>query len=717
MPTINLNGLGNPENAALLVFTKSVWSDPFVYQPNAIVEEVVWTIAPEVSAASLQWRYGNTVYVPGAPAAASVPKVTTRGYYVLILQPIGPSEWLSWLGYADSPVTLDEDDVSGIQRIPCFGFDRALQYATITSTVHVDPADSQKWIRNDTGAMFNRGTKGDRGSAMVKVLDADPTPTVYAFENPGVEAREWWSSQDIAQHLMSFHLPTSNFIPGSIPWTIVGLDRLPDWDHPRLETDGRSVHDCLTELTPSDRMLGWRVMPEVAFPGANPITNVPTISAINIEFFTRAASAITLPGVTNLPANHDIQTWILDEDRLSDAAIDEDDSDMVDQVVVRGPREVAVGTFYWSDDWVAGWTPTELSEYVAGYSGEAFWAAGTLAQQREWNQFFRDQTKYQDVYRTFPIRDDWDGQVNGEPLFWKSDPGDDDYIPYLGNVQFMDRLPLFKGIDYSGDIATVDEQRGRRTMPILVFIEEPGQANKYRRLQTVFTEFGLSPVKHPNALEYDLRVVSYFDRGPGFRIEVDGAPQHAHRPSFTGNDADPEKTNPKIWGELDSETMIITAAMVGDRRPEVRFPATVSADFVRKRYIVLDHPGLQHVEIAAGTVVGYDYQGSLETSDGGTLRDPFDMLTALGTLAAERFLTPRTTARIRTGRALNIETGSLIASINGTAVNAVISEVRIATPVVESDSPPPYVMDITAIDNDLDITSLIARVPVPEVDA
>uniref|UniRef100_UPI003562C7A2 hypothetical protein n=1 Tax=Stieleria sp. TaxID=2795976 RepID=UPI003562C7A2 len=245
----------------------------------------------------------------------------------------------------------------------------------------------------------------------------------------------------------------------------------------------------------------------------------------------------------------------------------------------------------------------------------------------------------------------------------------------------------------------------------------PGQTNKYRRLQTVFTEFGLSPVRHPNALEYDLRVVSYFDRGPGFRIEVDGAPQHAHRPSFTGNDADPEKTNPKIWGELDSETMIITAAMVGDRRPEVRFPATVSADFVRKRYIVLDHPGLQHVEIAAGTVVGYDYQGSLETSDGGTLRDPFDMLTALGTLAAERFLTPRTTARIRTGRALNIETGSLIASINGTAVNAVISEVRIATPVVESDSPPPYVMDITAIDNDLDITSLIARVPVPEVDA
>ncbi|QEF98145.1 hypothetical protein Mal15_21930 [Stieleria maiorica] len=712
MSTIDLNSLGNPTNAKILVFTKATWADAFAYAPNLIVEEIVWAVAPQVSVASLQWRYGDSVFAPGATAAAAVPKVTARGYYVLIMQQTGASEWLSWLGYADSAVIIQEDSASGVQRIPCFGFDRALQYSMITSTVHVDPGDATKWKRKDRGAVFNAHTKGNRTSAKVKVNDADPTPTVYAFENPSVDSREWWSSQDIVQHLATFHLPTMTEIPGTIPWSIVGFDRLPDWDHPKLETDEKSIFTCLSEIASIEQLLGWRVMPTIS--GTDPLVTPPTVTAVNIEFFTHASAAVVLPGVTNLPANHDIQVWTHSSDRLTDSSIDEDDADTVDQVIVRGPREVAVGTFRYSDEWINGWTPAELTEYNETYSGQGFWASASAAEKREWNQFFRSLTKYQDVYRNFPIRDDWDGELNGESLFWKSDPGDDAYIPYLGNTYFMDRLPLFRGIDYSGSVASVDESRGRHTLPILAYIETPDDPTKYWQLQTIFTDIGASRVKHPNSLDFDISVGPYFDRGPGFTIDVQGAPQHAHRPSFTGNDGDPEKTNPKMWGEIDSETMLITAAMVGDRRPEVRLPASVSADFVRRKYITFEHPGLQHIEISPGCVVGHDRFGVLETSDGGTLRDPFEMLTALATLAGERFLSARKVAKIRTGRQLNIQTGAMIGSINGTTVNAVINEVRVSTPVVESESPPSYSMHITAVDNDLDVVALVARVPVPE---
>lgn len=717
MRIVDLNALEDqPVNTDLLVYTKSTWTDTFAFQPNLIVEEVSWTVAPKISVASLHWRYGNEVFAPRSSQSTVVSPITNRGYYVLIVQELGDGNRLSWLGFADLPVTIQYDDVSGVQQIPCFGFDRALQYSAITTTVHVDSSDAERWLRNDLGAVFNEHIKGNRSDAKVKLSEDDPAPTLYAFENPSVEKRKWWSTQAIVQHLALFHLPTFDNVAGDIPWNITGFDRIPDWDRPRLETDGRTLHECFEELSNADRMLGWRVMPQVSFSGTTPTTLVPTVDSIDIEFFSRAGSSVSLPGVTDLPANHDIQVWTHVRDRVTDSTVDDDDSEVVDQIIVRGPREIAVGTFRWESEWIAGWTPTELTEYITAYSDRTFWAGKTEAEKRELNQYFRGLSKYEDVYRTFPIDDDWDGSCNGEPLFYLLKPEDPNYVPYLGNVKIMPRLPLFRGVDYSGGVDTVNEERGRDTMPILAYIEHPGYSNRYTPVQTAFNDFGAPRIKYPNALEFEIRIAPYFDRGPGFRFDVQGAPQHAHRPSFTGNEADPENNNAKMWGKLDSETMLITAAMMGDRRPEVRIPDTVDADIVRKRYITLEHRGLEHVTIAAATVVGIDHKAELDESEGGTLRDPFDMLTGLANLAAERYLKPRKTAKIKSGRVINVEPGGLIKSINGDEVNAVISEVRISTPVSESESPPPYTIVIHAVDNDMDLASLIGRVPEPEID-
>ena len=89
MPTIDLNSLGDPENEDILIFTKAQWSDPFAPLPGALVEEIVWSHAPDISVASFQWRYGNNVLPPGGTAGGTVSPITTRGYYVLILQPVG----------------------------------------------------------------------------------------------------------------------------------------------------------------------------------------------------------------------------------------------------------------------------------------------------------------------------------------------------------------------------------------------------------------------------------------------------------------------------------------------------------------------------------------------------------------------------------------------------------------------------------------------------
>src|SRR5690606_40945344 len=100
-------------------------------------------IAPEISTAALESRYGYGL-LPNTSLFASYSPITTWGYFVLI-------EWFTtdesrwWLGYAGKPVTTQiraaagDIPAAGIQRIPCYGLERAFQLSRIDSTVHADP--------------------------------------------------------------------------------------------------------------------------------------------------------------------------------------------------------------------------------------------------------------------------------------------------------------------------------------------------------------------------------------------------------------------------------------------------------------------------------------------------------------------------------------------------------------------------------------------------
>ena len=57
----------------------------------------------------------------------------------------------------------------------------------------------------------------------------------------------------------------------------------------------------------------------------------------------------------------------------------------------------------------------------------------------------------------------------------------------------------------------------------------------------------------------------------------------------------------------------------------------------------------------------------------------------------------------------------MITTVNGETVNAVIRQMRITSPVIEGDSPPPTIMSIEASTNEIDLVSLVGRVPEPEI--
>ena len=133
-----------------------------------------------------------------------------------------------------------------------------------------------------------------------------------------------------------------------------------------VESDGVSVGSVLDEILSPSRMLGWKVAPVIA---AGP---PPSVSALQIVPFTRAASAISLPSVGSLPANADVSTFASVGDPLTDVAVDVDSSEAVDQVVVQGPREIGVGTLRPSEHTPA-WKTSDQLDYDDAFSNDPGW--------------------------------------------------------------------------------------------------------------------------------------------------------------------------------------------------------------------------------------------------------------------------------------------------------------------------------------------------------
>lgn len=714
------------------VYTKTNWNSDWIESPNVIAKEAVYRIAPGTSVATLEYRFG-TVAVPGQFEPAVLLPLDETRYYVLIVNTGEDGSPFHWIGYSESPIVTKRYPSesggiqNGVQDVPCYGLDRMLQYAWIDSSIirNPDVAANQKWLRKAGAPHFNPKQKGNRTEDKIELQD---NVEQYLLEKPNIWFN-FWSTRDIIEYLVRFYLPTNDYGIGVIPWAVSpDISMIPNWDRPTIDMKGMTCWDAINELLSPDKMLGWYVEPYVENPTNFFGQQTPIVRNVYIRPFSRLASALTLPSVGSMPANTNRVVWITGGDQFTDGELQFDDSDRVDQVIVQGPREIGVGTFEYEKEYEPGWFEfADEPRYETAKSQDPSWAGLKQWEKTEWNTYYRDLPFLANVFRRYSFLEDWDGTCGGDPLFQEIPPTDTDgdgdpdgqpktYIPYLGAVELLENLPLYRGINYEGDPTAIEEKEGLQNLPILAFIERPRAPGTYAIVQNAWTVFGSPPMRNPNTLPYSVKITADNEEGPAFNIDMAGAPRHALAGArFTPNDGDPEKINPKIWGEFDIEKLLITAAMRGDRRPEWKIPATVNREFVKRKIIKLEHAGLQHVHIAAETVVGVDHTGDRIYSQGGVLRDPLPYLRSLCLIAAQNLIEPRKSLSIRSGRVFgSVRLGDLIETYDGTTANVLVNEIRLTTPIAESDSPPPAMMTITASTNFVDIVALIGRVPEPE---
>lgn len=701
------------------VWTSPTIGTPFSLRPDLIPVDCQWHAAPGADNATLEYRYGLII-----PAGRHLPQIltpiTTRGYWVIIRWRCDDGQWLDWAGYAEYPVTRDHTPprgdlpAAGQQTIQCSGFARALDADQIRSAVYLAGAPGTPVARRSgqVGLTANApgGTYGRSAAEHSLTVDG---PSAYVFD--GARPAATWSTRQIVDHLLAFHLPRATPPPPSggtsvgIPWAVGDLTALPDWDTPAIDTDGRTLASLLAELISPSRLLGWTVTPQI---DGDPdlLDTPPSIASVTIDAYTATSTTLPLPG-GDMPPNQTLIDIVAGTDPLTTITTDIDATASYDQVVVQGPREIGIGTleaYPATAQWQQGWTSQHADDYAAGGSAADDWATLDLSTRRRRNELARSAQGVSDAYRlwTLPADYDWTTTGGGRFFFTRA-PGDPPYQPSPLVVSLDPAsLHLYQGVDYSGAPAQVNESPAVAGLadplpPLWFWRADPDDPDSIallgrRRDQTApdsrvqaFRDFDLQPQ------------ITTRDGSPAVLMVVRGAPQHAIAGgSWVGNDADVDQAT--VYGDQPPGNWAVVVAAHSDRRPSWSIPPDdqlTNLDVARRRIITIDDADAQLVHIAAGTVLGFAADGSPQVSDGGILRDPLPLLQSLCQLAYTLYGRPQYHCSIRTARRLSaIRVGAMLRRVDLAAqpIDATVASITITAPLTEGDRATSAQMTITA---------------------
>lgn len=672
------------------VYTRATWGDSWTLRADLICLQSIWQAAPNNSTATLYRDYGRSL-AHGGTSLVDRSKLTIEGHFVLVEWDNDESGINYWLGIVDS--SLDSPDgatdgtipASGSQSFACFGMERILQLAPIVDTVWKKGTAS---TRSGGATEFNKDGKPNRSASVI-------ASETYVFEADS-DTAEFWSTRDIVNHLLFYHLPTNDGQAATIPWVLANASIVPNWDAPTIDPEGQTIYNLLTELLDQRKLLGW----------AAGFDN----TSLTVAPFSISASDITLVDVT-FPQNATQHVFTYSADPLTTGEITIDRSDMVDQVIVRGSRRQSVCTLsYSAAELYKTWDSTAETAYLAGASAETGYGDLDVIDQREANDRVRRQ-EYEDVFQKFALAASWDFQVYDADgvddlsrVFEMDDPEDTDpYEPFLGTLRLEPYIPLLKGFDYAGDLSAVPVSYGTFFRPPMITLTLPGLSTDH--IDVIEIGQTLKVFANGQTIDYTISVDVEPD-ARAIRLAINGAPQHMLSLGSTLLDADD-----KLSGAWTLDNMRATVCFTEDRYCEAKYPESLStADVIRRRVF---HVGdaYQKIYVVPNTVVALAFDRSEVYSDGGYLRDDTPKLIYLARLLASYHTAPRVTMALTTHRRTGLcSVGDMVASANGTNVGSVVTKIQVDSPLGQGSNAEKATQTIVATSSPIDLLATLSIV-------
>lgn len=642
--------------------------------------QCVWNAAPTINSATLVRDYGRSI-APGETSLSTRTALDLTGHFVLIEWGNDESGTNYWLGFIDS-YSIEEDGptdgtvpASGRQSFACLGMDRILQVAPIRDCVWLEPG-------SDPAATLRGGSAPDFNADGLPNRSASKVGGAYVFD--AVANAEYWSSRDIIEYLLTYHLPTVDNVVGDLPWSLANNTIVPSWDRPLIYAEGKTIYNVVSELLDSRKLLGWAV----GFDNTDLLVVPHSI----------APSTVTLASTT-FPANATQHTILYGADPLTRGNISFDRSDQVDQVIVRGAKRVSVCRLDYGD-LTADWASGDVDDYNAAASGETGYSNLDQVDQRQSNERIRRGPALENVFARFKLVDEWDFTVKNasdeaENVF---DPisGSSPYEPYA--IRFLPKLPLAPFTDYSGDISSLVGITGQ-SEPFISF-EIPEKTDK----RVSIAEVGESFVTMPDSgesIEFGITAEIEADR---IFIRVDGAPQHL----IAGVDFSPLASDQQFTDVFSYAKLHVTLAIEEDRYAEAAWPASLSSADVIRRKVFHVGEAYRQIYIVPDTPVAIGWDDVEKTSDGGYLVDDTETLTDLARLLHAYHSTVRNSLTLTSHRVTGLANiGDMVATANSTSIGAVISRIQIDSPLGNERDSPDVTQTIIASSVPLDLLATL----------
>lgn len=729
MPSLTLESQINRTVGQCRVYLKDNWGGAWVQYERVYATELTWSLAPSMPVATLMHFYGyvkdewSTQYIARS-------KLDVNGWYVKVECDYNtdPVDTVSWHGIVcqvedthEGLVTVDSlPRATGTQVLHCYGLEKLLDTEHIHESA-VDVGDPAV-IWSALPVTFNRDNFPNRAElsrfpGMTPVFDG----TSHGF---GGNTRHWWSTTTIVRYLLAWGTPKTNFAQHltRIPYELYdwhGL--LPSTDHPVLDQEGQTVLSLLHRLIDRRRLRSFYLS----------VDDTTTPHTIRLEPVAWNVTDIFTPTITDfekIKGAHPLMhlTVNFDSSQSTSVVVRASEVAKYDRVIVRGARRTSTMTFAVdaTHGLLPAWTASQESDYEAGASGAAGYAALDMLTQMQRNAEVRAKPTLQSVYSWFYLPDSW-SRLAEDPVSLSVHFAfvDDDGFEAFQNIQevvFEPWLPLWEQEDY--ETVTVIDDPAVRTWraPYLVFESPLDERWVSADAIALLAESSSDQSEVDDGDNYRWSATIRPQRDNKIvEINASGEPQHviAHT-DFTPLAVDRDLGN----FDYRDKKMLATLTLRDNRFTEGVYPTDPYANtglLVDEVYALVINAGEEYRRdyIVLGTVVDVDEEGDLVQSGGGYARDDTDTLSALAYIAYDWWHTTRMTLTLQTLDCNSfLSPGYIITTIGDSAValnehyqevNTLITEARISWPTLSEGQREAPMLTIITSAAELDVMSIL----------
>lgn len=637
----------------LKVQIKLHWGQPWVDAPNLQCMAMSLCVAPAVSQATFEVKYGLRKD-PGVALREVIPfgGMIADWYVRLVDSVTNNNRWVGTFSqFKDKLHGADVGVPSGDEVLTAFGLERLLHRSEVEYSWILLPGKAKVITRIQTLLPFNMRVQKDDGKRVVARLVGNRSAAKFGNSYVFSQADGCtWTNRDIAEYLMDRFAPA--FFNGQpLTGQVANLAALE-----RAWRPFRTVGEGLTALIDRRRGHTWRIAISPAL-DPTPVVQVCTVFDVAVPLSNRAVGAMLEPNGNMVNLDLDDET---EKHWIGDVTIHGGSDSEYHRVVVRGSPLVVCGTVSFA---------TGTLNRAWDDQAETAYAAATDIDRE-------NKQRFEGIYTDFVLND-------SQPPFefdkWVTSTGEDGTTPTAEPAIALQKLPL---VDLSGQIQSSPTAwshlfgLGRtllRQLPLLAgcayddaagpYAVYPDAPEEYVK-PMVFVQMPGTPVVAPS-LPIDAPTtmlpgvfvkadkindshvtggavgspisISVMDSRMGFKLHTPAGFQHELASGhFTGESAEQPF--------FDYATLAATVAIATDAILSVEQSIQTPGDITRT--LIIDCPECEAWYLMAGTIVDVQEGVPVLSPAGMVLRNDSDKLLTIAALARAWYGRVRTAATV-----------------------------------------------------------------------